>query len=183
MTYVGSLPIATRIEGERVSQLVRGDAKRQGLQAALFDEPVRPVHHRLDDVLAQVVPRASGAGGRQEHRIVWPGLLARCLVLGQDLAQQREHVDLPHPCVCLVAADLEPPVGEVDVAPQHGPGCRRSSAAEEQRGEGRAPAGRLERRALGPGLAMAILDFDLLSPRSRSPAASSRIAICSALSR
>jgi hypothetical protein len=44
--------------GERVPQLVRADPKGQGLQAVLLDQPVRVGHHRVDDILAQVVPRA-----------------------------------------------------------------------------------------------------------------------------
>jgi hypothetical protein len=77
-------------------------------------------------------------------------------VLGPDLAQQREHVDLPHASVGLVAADLEAPVGEVDVAPDHGAGRRGPPAAQHQRGDRRAPAGRLDGRALGPGAAVAV---------------------------
>jgi hypothetical protein len=81
-------------------------------------------------------------------------------VLGQDLPQQRQHVDLAHARVGLVPADLEPPVGEVDVTPQHRSGRRRPSAAEEQRGERRAPAGRVARVALGPRAAAAVGDVD-----------------------
>jgi hypothetical protein len=41
-------------------------------------------------------------------------------VLDQYLPQQREQVHLPHARVGLVPTDLEPSVGEIDVAPQHG---------------------------------------------------------------
>jgi hypothetical protein len=81
-------------------------------------------------------------------------------VLGQDLAQQREHVDLAHAGVGLVAADLEPPVGEVDVAPEHRSGCRRPPAAQQQRGERRAPAGGIGGMALRPAAAPSVRDVD-----------------------
>ena len=87
------MPIATRIEANVCRNLCGVMPSGQGLQAALFGEPVRPVHHRLDDVLAQVVPRACRVGRGQEHRIVWRGLRAYGLVLGQDLPQQREQLD------------------------------------------------------------------------------------------
>ena len=54
-------------------------------------------------------------------------------MLGQDLPQQRQHVDLAHARVGLVATDLEPPVGEVVVAPQHR-ADRSPPAAEEPLG-------------------------------------------------
>ena len=155
-----------------------------GCSAALLDEPVRVGHRRRRR------RPGGGCGGSaalpvrgDEHRVVGAGPRAGGLVLGQDLPQQRQHVDLAHAGIGLVATDLEPPVREVDVAPQHRPGRRRSPAAEQQRGDRRAPAGRLDRLALRPVRPWRSLTSITASPRSSSPAASSRIAICSALSR
>ncbi len=78
------------------------------------------------------------------------------LVLGEDLPEQRQHVDLAHAGVGLVPADLEAPVGEVDIAPEHRAGRRSPAATEEEHGDGRAAAGRLDRMALGPGPAVAV---------------------------
>jgi len=65
-------------------------------------------------------------------------------VLGEDVAQQREHVDLAHAGRGLVAPDDEAAVGEIDVAPEHRAGRRDPAAAEQQHGDRRAPAGGLE---------------------------------------
>ncbi|MGZ4245257.1 MAG: hypothetical protein ACXVSE_13295, partial [Solirubrobacteraceae bacterium] len=113
------MPIATRIEANVCRSLCGVIPSGSGLHPALLGEPVRVRDRGVDDVLAEVVAGACRPGGGDEHGIVRTGPLARGLVLGQDLPQQRQHVDLAHARVGLVAADLEPAVGEVDVTPQH----------------------------------------------------------------
>jgi hypothetical protein len=123
------------------------------------------VHDWADDALAQVVAVAGVAVAGGEDRVVGAGGVGG-LVLGRDLAQQREHVDLAHTGVGLVAPDLDAAVGEVLVAAEQRPGRGRLGPPSiKQR----------DRRA-----APVVLDF---GSRSSSRAASSITAMCSALSR
>src|SRR5690348_14245381 len=62
---------------------------------------MRVGYRRVDDVLANVVAQARPAGRGDEHGMVGAGPRARYLVLGQDLAQQREHVDSRMPASVL----------------------------------------------------------------------------------
>lgn len=64
------------------------------------------------------------------------------------------------PAVGLVAPHLEPPVSEIDVAPQHRPGRGDPPTTEQQHRERGAPAGRLDRGALLPGAARPVHDLD-----------------------
>jgi len=71
-----------------------------------------------EDALAQVVRVAARAGEGREDEVVGIAAVGGRLVGGEDVAQDRQHPDLPQSGRRLRAADEQAPVGEVDVAPE-----------------------------------------------------------------
>ena len=137
-------------------QLVRGDPDGSGCRPRASTSLVACATTASTTSWRMLCRERGFADRGDEHWIVRSCVLGCGLVLGQDFPEQRQHVDLAHACVGLVPADHEPSVGEIHVAPKRRPGSGSPAAAQEQRGDRRAPACRQDRVALGPSPAVAV---------------------------
>lgn len=87
--------------GEGVAQLVGGETFGQGDEAATHQQLVGALEGRREDATSQVLGIAAGAGFTREDEILGAGGVRCCLVRGEEVAQERQHLDLAQPRIGL----------------------------------------------------------------------------------
>jgi len=123
--------------GEGVAQLVAGEPARERHQAAALQQLVGAPQDGGEDAPAQVVWVATRAVEGREDEVVGIAAVGGRLVGREDVAQDRQHPDLPQPGRRLRAADEQTPVREVDIAPEQVAELVRARVGEEERREDR----------------------------------------------
>ena len=120
-----------------MAQLVRGETARQRHQAAALQQLVGALEGRPEDAGAQVVGVALAAGQGREDEGVGVAAIGDRLVGGEDVAQDRQDLDLAQAGRRLGAADEDARACQIDVAPEQVAELVRAGAGEDERGDDR----------------------------------------------